>query len=274
MPTFDGSYDKWLEFHDTFNALIHLKPNLSKVEKFYYLKTSLKLEAAEIINSLEVTCDNYDIAWQLLKERFQNNKLIIHNHIHALFNLETMHKESYVALRSLIDNTNKHLRSLKILQQPIEHWDTIIIYVINSKLDATTRKEWETHNKNQIPTWSNMSAFLKTRCDLLETITKRLNSNNPVNKLTFSKQNSNSNNHYNKSASKSYIAINNKAHCVFCSDNHYIYNCKKFHDLPVKQRINEIRKMKLCNNCLRKIIWSKRANLISHVRNATVDTTL
>lgn len=41
LPTFDGSYAKWLEFRDTFKNLIHDKDSIVSINKFHYLRNSL-----------------------------------------------------------------------------------------------------------------------------------------------------------------------------------------------------------------------------------------
>jgi len=44
---------------------------LTDIEKFYYLRSSLKDKAAEIVKSIETTTDNYNDAWAAIKERFE-----------------------------------------------------------------------------------------------------------------------------------------------------------------------------------------------------------
>jgi len=48
-------------------------------------------------------------------------------HIKALYDLPTVTKNNHVALRKLIDDALRHLRSLKSLGRPIEHWNDLII---------------------------------------------------------------------------------------------------------------------------------------------------
>ena len=62
LPEFDGQYSNWLEFKDSFNALVDGNLALNNVQKFYYLRSSLGKEVLNIIKSLEVTDTNYDIA--------------------------------------------------------------------------------------------------------------------------------------------------------------------------------------------------------------------
>ena len=41
LPSFSGNLLDWLTFWDSFQAAIHLNPNLSRVQKFNYLKAKL-----------------------------------------------------------------------------------------------------------------------------------------------------------------------------------------------------------------------------------------
>lgn len=239
LPTFSGRAEEWLQFFDTFDTLIHSNEALSEIQKFYYLKSSLKGDAEQVIHSLEVSARNYEIAWSILKERYQNNKLIIHNHVRALFDHPVIQKESHIALRKLLDETIKNLRVLKSFEQPVDTWDTILVYLLTTKLDSTTKREWESINiTNDAPTFDNFVQFLTARCQLLETL-----HSNKDSKGHFEAQSNRF--HQNKGTfSKSFITSNqedNKNKCFYCKNVHYIFFCSKFLDLPVKSRIQEIK---------------------------------
>lgn len=108
LPNFKGSYENWLEFHDTFDSLIHKNASINSIQKFHYHRASLSGEAAQVVSSLETLAANYDIAWNLLCERFTNTRLLIHNHTEALFGLQPIQKESSFHLRQMIDNMSKN----------------------------------------------------------------------------------------------------------------------------------------------------------------------
>lgn len=82
------------------------------MKKFYYLHSSLKGEAIQILKNVELSNDNYPIAWNLLSERFENKRLIEHNH--------------FKSLRKVLDNVQKDLRALKSLGEAVETCDTFI----------------------------------------------------------------------------------------------------------------------------------------------------
>lgn len=98
LPTFNGKYDALLGFYDNFKAVVHDNPDLTPVQKLHYLRSSLKDEATQVIQALETSSQNYNIAWSLLIERYNNRCIIIQSHIRALFELPGLTKESSIQL--------------------------------------------------------------------------------------------------------------------------------------------------------------------------------
>lgn len=171
LPSFSGNYEEFMSFFDSFKALIHDNPSLSDIERFHYLRSALQGEAAQVISCLETTSANYNAAWKLIQDRYHNKKLIIHNHVKALHEIPSLTKESYTGLRQLLDNLNKHIRALESLGEPVKHWDTLLIFLITTKFDNVTRREWEIHAESLAgSTMSNLIEFINKRCNLLQTI--------------------------------------------------------------------------------------------------------
>lgn len=241
LPTFNGSYEKWLEFRDAFQAIVHKNTFLSDVEKFYYLKSYLEGEPLQAIANLQVTNDNFLVAWTLLTDRYENKRLIVHNYVKALFDCPSVVKETHCDLRSLYDLFNKNLRSLKSLGQDTDNWDTLIVYLITSKFDSITRREWESYPipGGELPKMTDVNAFLKTKCELLE-------------KLESSKKDSNTGVRFDaKNKLKGFHATvtEGKFSCYYCRKPHSIYKCFAFKNLHIKARIAAINKLKICSNC-------------------------
>ncbi|XP_051169750.1 uncharacterized protein LOC127287070 [Leptopilina boulardi] len=143
LPTFSGGYEEWLGFRDTFVAIIHDDSTIPKVQKFRYLKSYLRDGAARVVENIAISESSYDEAWKLLEDRFNNKRIIIQSHMTALFDLTSPNKESPSCLRNMLDSILRHTRALTVLGQPVEKWDTPLIYLIASKLDKDTRREWE-----------------------------------------------------------------------------------------------------------------------------------
>ncbi|XP_073949686.1 uncharacterized protein [Choristoneura fumiferana] len=172
LPHFNGDYQNFLEFRDTFKSLIHNNDSIDNINKFHYLRASLQGSAALVIKSLDFKGDNYKTAWELLMSRYNNERLLVNNHVKALFSVDQIQRESHKALRHMLDVTNKNLRGLTTLGQPTDHWDTLIIYMMSTKLDSVTSREWEEHRNSlkETPTLENFTTFICNRADLLETL--------------------------------------------------------------------------------------------------------
>lgn len=245
IPTYYGSYKGWLEFHDTFKALIHTNESLTSIQKFYYLKNAVKGDAAEVIRALEVSDQNYEEAWKLLRSRYENKKLIALNHIDSLYNFPSITKESGPHLRKFLDTIRRDLRALKTLQIEVEKWDILLIYILEMKLDINTKREWQ--SVASIDAFSSMERFLdflEHRCLLLES----MNANKSGNRTFISDNKSRTD----KTGSARAFVSTNKNTCDLCGgNNHSLFFCKTFLGLSVPLKREEVKKARVCWNCLR-----------------------
>ncbi|KOC58608.1 hypothetical protein WH47_05565 [Habropoda laboriosa] len=106
LPTFDGTYNNWVKFRDTFESLIHNNPNLSNIEKFHYLNSSVKGNAARTIQALGISELNYTLAWNQIKDRYEDLKTLKYHHVRSIYERPSISKESLTGLRHFIDNIN------------------------------------------------------------------------------------------------------------------------------------------------------------------------
>lgn len=249
LPVFDGDYSKWLEFKDTFKSLIHDNTRLSGINKLHYLRSSLQGSASVVIKSLEFSNDNYDVAWQLICERFDNKGQLITNHFQDLLSIEALPKESDNLLRNLADHITKHLRALNTLGEPTDNWDSLIVHIFAHKLDSVTLRNWEeVKNRQRSPTLQEFREFLRKRADILESLHQ---TSSPSRKPDTNKKLDKQQKSFVASASESGTQSVSKIKCLLCSGEHRIYACKKFLDMSPELRYTEVVRLKLCANCFR-----------------------
>ncbi|KAL6421662.1 hypothetical protein ACFW04_014479 [Cataglyphis niger] len=209
LSIFSGKYDEWFPFFDTFNTIIHFNISLNNIQRFQYLRASLAGDASNT----------------LLKERYENKRIIVQNHVKAIMELASMTKENYFELRQIADGTMKHLHVLQPLKRSTAHWDDLLIHILSSKIDSLTLREWQSSlTGSELPTLKQFIDFIQHRCQMLEAMSN-----------------------VKRHASCTAIV---KSKCNYCQGRHSIYYWD-FLVLPVSQRISEIRNRKICANCLR-----------------------
>ncbi|KAG5889851.1 hypothetical protein JTB14_013258 [Gonioctena quinquepunctata] len=54
LPKFNGNFEDWLEFRDTFEGLIHKNESLTSIQKFFYLRGALEGTAAASIKKINI----------------------------------------------------------------------------------------------------------------------------------------------------------------------------------------------------------------------------
>lgn len=258
IPNFDGDGSKWLEFHDTYTSMIHTNDSIASINKYQYLKSALTGSAASVIASLEISSRNYEIAWKLLCDRFNDKRKLVCTHLKAMFDAPITIEE--YSLRYLADHIAKHLRALNTLGEKTDHWDTLIIFLFSVKLDSVTSTKWEEYkgSLSEVPNLDIFYAFLRMRADVLEATAasssehgsaqqqsqqqpqlqqyKRMNKQHRAFVATSYESNK-TNNNYNK--------------CLVCNGEHLIYYCKTFLAMSPSDRFNLIVKNRYCINCLR-----------------------
>lgn len=199
--------------------------------------------AVHLTASLEFSGANYQTAWALICDRFNNNRMLIQNHDKTLFNFDKIRVESSASLRGLNDGVSKHLRALKTLNEPTDSWETLIIYLITIKLDDVSLRKWEQVTaSHSLPTLGQMFQFLKERADLLESLEQCAGNSKQLSLIDFTNFNRN------KGSKSVFAGSNDSIKCVICFKDHYITDCAQFLNLDVNGRFEAAKKNRLCLN--------------------------
>ncbi|XP_050293738.1 uncharacterized protein LOC126734245 [Anthonomus grandis grandis] len=259
LPKFSGAFDKWLEFKELYVSLVHSVSNLDQIQKYHYLKASLEGSAAQCIQCLEISASNYELAWDILCQRYDNKKLIIHNHIKSLFSIPEINSSSPQSFRNFVDLLSKNLNSLECCGVKTQNWDPLIIYMVSSKFDKDTIKEWEQCiSKVDSPTISCLKDFLTARADFLYKIGLHKPNENfksgqhDFKSKTMSGKRFSGNTTTNRDPNPTLTNRSNSFSCYHCDKPHSIYKCEAFHKLSVIEKENRLKALRICMNCLKK----------------------
>jgi hypothetical protein len=131
LPSYSGDKIKLKEFWDAFDATINRNSKLSSIDKFNYLQSKLTGEAKAAISGLSLSHENYDVAVDIIQERFGDTQSVVNKHYMELINIQPVTNDT-PSLRKLYDDLEKHMRSLEVLRQDVNQ--DVFVSMITSKL--------------------------------------------------------------------------------------------------------------------------------------------
>ncbi|XP_017475229.1 PREDICTED: uncharacterized protein LOC108365650 [Rhagoletis zephyria] len=235
IPKFDGTYLKWQEFHDLFSQLVINQP-LSKVQKMWYLKTHLVGEAGNLIKHFASTGENFDAAWFMLLERYNNKRLLVSKLVHEL--TTTPGSTSMDNVKKLHDTTQECLLALQNLQIDTSTWDPLLLPLLLKKLDQPTRLRYEQSlsKPREVQTLKEFLQFLEKHFQSMEAMGVKDKSTSSTAKVCTS--------------------VTSKGHrndtCSMCKKGkHPLFSCKEFLQQSPSARFQFIQGQKYCHNCLK-----------------------
>ncbi|XP_075162717.1 uncharacterized protein LOC142235346 [Haematobia irritans] len=236
---FQGSYEEWPSFRDMFTAVYINHPKLTPVQKLYHLRLKVKGQAAGIVRKYQLCGENFELAWEALRSRYENKRILVDNQLKILLNLKIISSESSEALQKIQTTINDCLAALKTHNISTKDWDPILVYLCSSKLPHETLSLWEQslHTHKELPTWSQMDSFLSNRYEIVE----RLDSiHGPKSSPTK------------RSAEVNSFKTEGIAHlkCKLCDLSHPLKDCTKFRDLSPPSRNRFVNENNICLNCL------------------------
>lgn len=149
IPKFGGDIMKWTGFWEQFSTAVHNQTNVAKIDKFNYLVGQLSGIALKTIAGLPLTSENYQVAVDLLKERYGKNHLIIEAHYSVLSNISLTANDTF-SLRLFYDTVERDLRSLVALGENVDNM--LMVNMIKAKLPRDVLTEME-HRKDRHEPW-------------------------------------------------------------------------------------------------------------------------
>ena len=165
LPTFSGNPLAWLTFWDSFQAAIHLNPNLSGVQKFNYLKAQLEGDAARTIEGIPLCDQNYFHAVTILQDRFGQTHKLVAAHMQALLEIPNP-TNTLTSLRMFHNTIESHSCGLSSLGKPEETYGDFLVPIMLGKLPKDIKQNLA-RNSNSTD-WKLMLAILR-EIQILET---------------------------------------------------------------------------------------------------------
>lgn len=262
---FDSKLENWPTFRDTFSSLIHTNKQIADIEKFYYLLSAVSGSALTIVKSMPVTSSNYQIVWDALVKRYENKRALATTYLDKLFNFSPLVNESVSGLNEFLQTFQENIKALHLLDIK-DLSGFLLFYVALRNLDPVTRRELERElGQDELPTYLKLITFIEKHVRVLEMSECTTNSTaksvastrgqSKVNHPSGSKSNNFNSQRPTLSAAVANtdepVKSNKSMECLYCKKMHSIYRCIDYTDLTPAQRLDKIKQLKLCENCLR-----------------------
>lgn len=253
VPVFTGNYTQWPTFLDLFKGGIHENNLLTKAQKMQHLKGKLKGEAERLVQHLHVSAENYDIAWEILNHRYNNQQVLFTKQIEIFLNQPAVQKQNSYELRRLHDTTMECIHAIHNLGIDTTTWDPILVHLLVKKLDTHTYSDYMESRKEprKLPVFEEAISFLETKFTALEPIKKHDKDTAAANNTGSSKSST-----YKEKSSfapgkkTAFTRTSHVFHCVLCNTNHALYQCSKFESMSPDVKLATVSKHNVCKNCL------------------------
>jgi len=244
LPLFSGRIEDWPAFRDLFVSILSRHPALADVEKLHYLKTRVQGEAEERIKNLPTTGDNFKRAWDILEERYENKRVLVHSCLATFSTMTRMKTESVADLKKLVNGMLQIAGTLESIGRKPAYDNDFFVHSVIELLDSRSRREWEeaTSDMRDPPSFDQLKQFLERRLRALEAL---YTSSGNASSTTSAK----ATNVSSRSARSNLAQKKKQTRCALCQKEHYILHCSDFQKKQPAQKKELAESSKLCLNC-------------------------
>lgn len=246
IPNFSGKYEDWHLFWSIYSSNIHKDTSLSSCEKFHRLMVGLQGEAKNIIKGLVVTEENYQIAIDLLRTKYENKTEISRN----------LHKKllALVPKSTKIADQKEYLGELKTTIAQLSENDsepdpTLITVHLLQKFSRPIRNNMAAKIVENPDLEKDLASLFRSLAIAVET-QERKEEISPPNEFHSKEKDTSHTNMTNKQTGliSSTPARQNDKPCVYCRDYyHRSWECKRVNDID--DRIAHLQREKRCTQC-------------------------
>lgn len=278
MINFDGSHSKWPAFRDLFKALV-VDAEYSELECFLLLRKHCKGASEEVIAGYAPVATSFAMAWESLRDIFEDSYSIIQSLIDKLIELSPAKNKSVFEMRRVIDTFRSTIRQLDGMNQETAGWDAWMINLLARKMPIGTVHEWEQQREQEnIPSLNEFMTFLDGKARLRVfaseyqgTYNRRQQSQAATNSNSnavangqngkpnpFAQRPGNAQqgdvqqSQGNENRRPAFVVRGGPRVCFQCKGDHFVYTCPEVTGITdLKGREAVISKLGICRNCFR-----------------------
>ncbi|XP_062541109.1 uncharacterized protein LOC134209144 [Armigeres subalbatus] len=227
FPTFDGTPENWYSFKSLFKSIMAKYPNETPAMKILHLRHSLKGDARDKIDQDVVNNNDYEKAWKILENAYEDKRLILDTHVDAILDCARVSKDNRgKSISQLVETCSKHVDALEGHNYLVDGLgELILLNVLYKKLDKETQEQWELKvPRGEVPDYETFMEFLRERGRVLQRTNRSQQQQVPQQSTVQGKQRVViAGNKVSAQPSKSFIQTA-KDMCPCCQDEHVIYS--------------------------------------------------
>jgi hypothetical protein len=136
------------------------------MDKFNFLRSYTDGRAAEVIQNLDTTMENYEAAIEILRSRYEKPDLLQASHVNAIIALNPVNSRSdYKGLRHLHNQMMCHITSLESAGMSWESYAATLGPIVIGKLPSEMRVEWRKIDKNTFSSFRDLMGFIEAEAE-------------------------------------------------------------------------------------------------------------
>lgn len=272
LPKFSSKIEDWPSFIAIFKSLTDDMTSLTDAVKLHYLLSSLTGEALSLVAHLKITNENYTIALEILKKRYENRRVLIDRFVDIILGLPTINARSDIRAHFITPLISAQ-SALNNLELPMRECDYIFVSILVRKLKGELRSLFERRygNISGLPTLQNLISFLEEHARCVETEWSNPQLNQPIRNAPCRAPNNYSapqhSAHQQDISRRQFTrdirqpprpvysaqlsATNRIVYCPYCkTKDHRLMLCPQYLDLPIQRRWDFISSRNRCHRCL------------------------
>lgn len=159
---FYGEQMQWFDWKAKFVLAVHNVEQMPVKNKLQHLAKALKGDALATISRFELSPENYPQIWEALVAAYEKRFPTACAYLNKFFALKKLdYRASPSDLQRMVNTTNELIRQIGSINYPIQHWDMVIVYALQARLNEHYATEWnKERNENEDPSTEDMLKFL------------------------------------------------------------------------------------------------------------------
>lgn len=186
LKHFNGDLNEWVSFKNLFESSIHNNTSMPQAMKLQYLLSVLSNEPLNLIKSLPISDVNYQVAYNILKERYHSPRRLASLHLNQILDLPTVNNNP-TQMRHFLNMYTENTQALKGIAVDINETENpLLSTMLLRKMDVGLRRKYEHYRSSahdnetraSVPKVDEIIKFINQECCDIEEAT--LNPCSPI----------------------------------------------------------------------------------------------